>query len=156
MTAATRMAIESSLPALASGFSRKLSQVCSFSSNSQLRNSISRNMPPNAAMIGCASVSSVSYDGLPSGKYAAPSAGGFMARRNASTGGRPAAAHTMTSGSSNRMPNTAMTMPMVRKIFCQKSLMRSSTVALMTALSNESDTSRIPRITHRIRACQPP
>ena len=47
------------------------------------------------------------------------------------------------------MPKTAMTMPMVRNIFCQKSLIRSSTVALTTALSNDSEISRMPRITQR-------
>ena len=50
----------SSRPALASGRSSQVSQVCSRSSNSQVRNSISRNMPPNDAISGCASVSRVS------------------------------------------------------------------------------------------------
>ena len=45
---------------------------------------------------------------------------------------------------------------MVKKIFCQNSLIRSSTVALMTALSNDSDTSRMPRIAHSASAVQPP
>ena len=54
------------------------------------------------------------------------------------------------------MPKTAMTMPTVRKIFCQKSLIRSRTVALMTALSKDSDTSRTPRIRHRTTASQLP
>ena len=62
----------------------------------------------------------------------------------------------MSSGSSSRMPNTAMTMPTVRKIFCQKSLIRSSTVALITALSKESDTSRMPRIMQSTTADQLP
>jgi hypothetical protein len=47
-------------------------------------------------------------------------------------------------------------MPIVRKIFCQNWLMRSSTVALTTALSNESDTSRIPSTAQRMSASHPP
>ena len=54
------------------------------------------------------------------------------------------------------MPKTAITMPTVRKIFCQKSLIRSSTVALITALSKDSETSRTPRIMQRTTADQLP
>ena len=47
----------SSLPILASGFSTQDSQVISRSSNNQSRNSSSRNMPPKAAICGCAAAS---------------------------------------------------------------------------------------------------
>ncbi|SLH92978.1 Uncharacterised protein [Mycobacteroides abscessus subsp. abscessus] len=62
----------------------------------------------------------------------------------------------MASGNTRRMPNTAMRMPMVRKIFCQNSLIRRRTVALMTALSNDNETSRMPRIAQRNSAVGPP
>ena len=54
------------------------------------------------------------------------------------------------------MPKTAIRMPTVRNIFCQKSFIRSRIVALTTALSNDSETSRMPRIRHRKNAAQPP
>lgn len=54
------------------------------------------------------------------------------------------------------MPKTAISTPMVKKIFCQNALIRRSTVALMTALSKESDTSRMPRMSVRNRAVGPP
>ncbi|SKY01413.1 Uncharacterised protein [Mycobacteroides abscessus subsp. abscessus] len=63
---------------------------------------------------------------------------------------------TITSGKTSRMPKTAISTPMVKKIFCQNALMRRSTVALMTALSKESDTSRMPRMSVRNRAVGPP
>ena len=48
-------------------------------------------------------------------------------------------------------PNTAISMPQVRKRFCQTSLMSFSTAALTTALSNDSEISRIDntRTIHR-------
>ena len=61
----------------------------------------------------------------------------------------------MTSGNTSRIPNTAITMPMVRKIRCQKALIRSSTVALTTALSNDSEISRMPRIAQRMSPSTP-
>src|SRR6476660_397993 len=45
-------------------------------------------------------------------------------------------------------------MPTVRNIFCQNSLIRSRMVALMTALSKDSETSRTPRMAQRITADQ--
>jgi hypothetical protein len=53
----------------------------------------------------------------------------------------PAVKPTMASGNSTRVPNTAKTMPQVRKRLRQISSMPSSTAALTTALSNESETS---------------
>ena len=53
------------------------------------------------------------------------------------------------------MPNTAMSTPTVRNIFCQNALIRSRIVALMTALSNDRDTSSTPRMAHRARPVQP-
>ena len=69
---------------------------------------------------------------------------------SASTGFSPAVTATMTSGNTSRMPNTAIRMPTVRKIRCQNAFIRSSTVALTTALSNESEISRMPRIAQRM------
>ena len=59
-----------------------------------------------------------------------------------------AARATIKSGNSRRIPNTAINIPMVRKMSCQNRLQPLSTEALTTALSKESDTS----ITHRIAA----
>ncbi|SLH92970.1 Uncharacterised protein [Mycobacteroides abscessus subsp. abscessus] len=59
-TPETTTASMSSLPARASGRSSQLSQVISRSSKMKFRNSIARNMPPNAAICGWASVSRVS------------------------------------------------------------------------------------------------
>src|SRR6478609_7426880 len=58
-----------------------------------------------------------------------------------STGPSPAAIATTASGNTIRMPKTAMTMPQVRKRRCQTSSMSLSTVALTTALSNDSEIS---------------
>ena len=53
---------------------------------------------------------------------------------------------TMSSGNTRRIPNTAIRMPMVRKIRCQRSSIRLSTVALTTALSKLSEISSTARI----------
>ena len=54
------------------------------------------------------------------------------------------------------MPKTAMRMPTVRNSFCQTGCIRLRTLALTTALSNESETSRTPRtITVSITAGPP-
>src|SRR5689334_21823092 len=63
---------------------------------------------------------------------------------------------TMSSGKTSRMPNTAMSTPMVRKMRCQNGLIRSSTVALTTALSNDSEISRMPRMAQRTSPVTPP
>ena len=75
---------------------------------------------------------------------------------SASIGFSPAVTATMTSGKTSRMPNTAIRMPMVRKILCQNASIRSSTVALTTALSKDSEISRMPRMAQRMRASTPP
>ena len=69
-----------------------------------------------------------------------------MARLTASIGPSFAVIATMTTGKTSRMPKTAMRMPMVRKIFCQKAFILRRMPALMTALSNESEISRMERI----------
>ncbi len=53
---------------------------------------------------------------------------------------------TMTTGKTRRMPNTAMRMPTVRKIFCQKAFIFFRIPALTTALSKDSEISMIERI----------
>ena len=61
----------------------------------------------------------------------------------------------MSSGKTSRMPNTAISTPTVRKSFCQNALIRSSTVALTTALSKDSEISRIPRMAQRTSPVTP-
>ena len=63
---------------------------------------------------------------------------------------------TISSGKTSRMPNTAMATPTVRKIFCQNGLIRTSTVALTTALSKDSETSRTARIAASASPVPPP
>ena len=111
---------------------------------------MSRNMPPNAAIAGWAWFSRYPYVPLVSGSPLS------RASRTASTGFSLAVIPTMSSGNSRRMPNTAMATPTVRKIFCQNVLIRTSTVALTTALSNDSEISRMPRIATRARPVPPP
>ena len=62
----------------------------------------------------------------------------------------------MISGKTSRMPNTAMSTPTVRKMRCQNGSIRSSTVALTTALSNDSEISRMPRMAQRTSPVTPP
>jgi hypothetical protein len=62
----------------------------------------------------------------------------------------------MISGKTSRMPNTAISTPTVRKIRCQNGSIRSNTVALTTALSKDSEISRMPRIAQRTRPVTPP
>ena len=78
------------------------------------------------------------------------------ASRIASTGFSLAVIPTMSSGKTSRMPNTAMATPTVRKIFCQNGLIRTRTVALTTALSKDSEISRMARIAVRARPVPPP
>ena len=73
------------------------------------------------------------------------------ASRTASTGLRLAVMPTMSSGKTSRMPKTAMRMPTVRNIFCQKAFIRSRIVALTTALSKESEISRTTRMATRAK-----
>ncbi len=54
------------------------------------------------------------------------------------------------------MPNTAIATPTVRKIFCQNGLIRTRTVALTTALSKDSETSRTARIAASASPVAPP
>ena len=63
---------------------------------------------------------------------------------------------TISNGNSSRMPNTAMATPTVRKIFCQNAFIRTSTVALTTALSKDNETSRTARIATTARPVPPP
>ena len=60
---------------------------------------------------------------------------------------------TIISGNSILIPKTAITMPRVRNLFCRRGDMFWSTVALMTALSKESDVSNIPKIRMMNTAC---
>ena len=54
------------------------------------------------------------------------------------------------------MPNTAIATPTVRNSFCQNALIRTSTVAFTTALSNESDTSSTARMAVSANPVPPP
>ena len=92
---------------------------------------MARNAPPKPAMPICAPETISSYR-----------AGSVSEMRSASTGPIPAAIATMASGKMMRMPNTAMTMPQVRKRCCHTALISPRTEALTTALSNESEISR--------------
>ncbi|KPC76262.1 hypothetical protein ADL35_22160 [Streptomyces sp. NRRL WC-3753] len=62
---------------------------------------------------------------------------------------------TITTGKTSRIPNTAITIPMVRKIFCQKAFIFFRIPALITALSNDSEISRTERIATMPSAVQP-
>src|SRR5690348_17271254 len=53
---------------------------------------------------------------------------------------------TTSRGKTSLIPKTAISTPTVRKIFCQKGLIRLSTDALTTALSNDNEISRTDRI----------
>ena len=78
------------------------------------------------------------------------------ASRTASTGFSLAVMPTISSGNSNRMPNTAIATPTVRKIFCQNGFSFTSTVAFTTALSKDSDTSSTARIAVKASPVVPP
>jgi len=58
--AAMVISSRSSLPIRSSGRSTQDSEVCFYSSRTKSRNSINKNLPPNAAICGCASVIRVS------------------------------------------------------------------------------------------------
>ena len=62
----------------------------------------------------------------------------------------------MSRGKTSRMPKTAISTPTVRKIFCQKAFIFSRILALTTALSKDSETSRTARIATRPKAVHPP
>ena len=64
---------------------------------------------------------------------------------------------TMTTGKTSRMPKTAISTPTVRKIFCQKAFIFFRMPALTTALSKDSEISRIGQDRHdRRSAVHPP
>ena len=63
---------------------------------------------------------------------------------------------TMTTGKTSRMPKTAMRTPTVRKIFCQKAFIFFRIPALTTALSKDSEISRMERIATMPKASHPP
>ena len=63
---------------------------------------------------------------------------------------------TMTTGKTSRMPKTAISMPTVRKIFCQKAFIFFRMPALTTALSKDSEISRTARIATMPSAVHPP
>ncbi len=90
-----------------------------------------RNAPPNACSGTCASVRTRAY-----------SSGWKVARRTACRGPIWAMTLTTTSGKTNRIPKTAMAMPQVRKRFRHSGVVCLRTVALTTALSNDSEISR--------------
>lgn len=79
-----------------------------------------------------------------------------MARSTASIGPILALIATITTGKTSRMPKTAIRMPMVRKIFCQKAFIFFRIPALTTALSKDSEISRMARIATTPNAVHPP
>ena len=96
---------------------------------------MSRKMPPKAAMVGWASTSRSANR---SWSASLPSASS-----TADHGLMPALALTSRNGKTSRIPKTAIRMPTVRKIVCQNFDIRRRIVALMTALSNENEISRM-------------
>ncbi|CAL9289336.1 hypothetical protein SUDANB25_01595 [Streptomyces sp. SudanB25_2051] len=134
----------STLPSLATGRSSHASHLCSRSSKMKSRKIISRNIPPKAAMAAWASVTSASY-----------CFGWSSASCTASIGPTLALIATMTTGKTSRIPNTAIRMPIVRKIFCQKAFIFLRIPALTTALSKEREISRIDRISTIPNASHP-
>ena len=72
------------------------------------------------------------------------SSGSVAARTTAAIGPILAMTATITSGKTIRMPKTAIAMPQVMKRRRQTGSICASTVALTTALSNDSDTSSTP------------
>ncbi len=62
---------------------------------------------------------------------------------------------TITTGKTVGIPKTAISTPTVRKIFCQKALIFFRIPALTTALSKDSEISRMARITTMPKAVHP-
>src|SRR6266487_5976004 len=91
---------------------------------------INRNVPPNASIIGPASM-----------RYAAYTAGWLTANATTSVKCRPVVSTTMRIGSANRTTNTATRMPAVMNICCQNADMCFNNFALTTALSKLNVTS---------------
>ncbi len=89
-----------------------------------------RKAPPNACRGTWASVRTRAY-----------SPGCSVARRTACHGPICATTLTTTSGKTNRIPKTAIAMPQVRKRLRHSGVVCLRTVALTTALSNDSDIS---------------
>lgn len=110
----------------------------------KLRKIISRKTPPKAAIDGCASVTNCWYLSL-----------SLSASSTASTGPILAVIATIRTGKTSRMPKTAISTPIVRKMVCQKALIRFRIPALITALSKDSETSRTARTATIPNATQP-
>ena len=72
--------------------------------------------------------------------------GSKTAKLNAASGFIPQTMATIISGKSILMPNTAITIPRVKNLFCRFGSIFFNTVALTTALSNDKETSNIHRI----------
>ncbi len=79
----------------------------------------------------------------------------MSARWTADHGLSRALTATITTGKTRRMPKTAITMPTVRKIFCQKALIFFRIPALITALSKDSEISSTARMATRPKAVHP-
>ena len=93
---------------------------------------MARNAPPKAATETCALVNTREY-----------SSASVAAMTSADQGSMRAMIATITSGKTIRMPKTAMAIPQVRKRRRHSGLISLSTVALTTALSKDSEISKI-------------
>lgn len=128
-----------STPCTEANFDMRLSmaliQCTSFSTSKKyFMPTISRNVPPNAAIPVCESDITRAY-----------SSGCQIASFSADIGSVHIATATMASGKMMRMPKTAMIMPQVRKRCCHSGVMSRKMRALTIALSKESEISRTLR-----------
>jgi len=94
-----------------------------------------KNVHQNPAIVICEEVSISAY-----------LLGSKIARFNAAIGFIHHMMATIINGKSILIPNTAMTIPRVRNLFCRFDVILLKTVALTTALSNDNDTSNIHNI----------
>ena len=146
VTKAIKMLITSSLPKALIFSSKAPSQWTSLSlSNIKLRKTSSKNIPPKAAIPAWLSIRCREY-----------SCGSFSAILMTSSVPKPVAMATMTIGNTKRIPNTAIKIPMVKKICCHFSSISLRIEALTTALSNDKLTSIIPNTNTKKTAVNTP
>ena len=79
--------------------------------------------------------------------------GSKTAKLNAASGFILPTIATIIKGKSILIPNTAITIPRVRNLFCRFASIFFNTVALTTALSNDNETSNIHRISTMKTVC---
>ena len=125
----------STLPKRASLRSSHSNHITSFSSKMKFKKTSNKNIPPNAAISAWCSISFAEY-----------SFGLLSAMLMTSIMPISAVTATMTIGNTRRIPNTAMSIPTVKKIIFQNLSHVLSTEALTTALSNDSEISITAKI----------